>query len=259
MPASRVFDFPISALIRDARRLLGAVLDPTVGSAVARRLAKKAADPTQPATQFAPGFEAQINLVGKGGTNQSTAIGTIGELTQEQAEAFSELERLMAGARRSATLAFPKNDARLHSEFQVGNRDPQDLASELERAEKIVAACRTHAAVLDDHGWLEEDTATLAAAVSAFGTGDEDQEAAKDKKKGLTAARNLAANALYKQCLTVQNAARLAYPSTRIDKDSAVTEARARFLLDEFPPRGGASAGDKPAEPAAPPQPAAPK
>ena len=74
------------------------------------------------------------------------------------------------------------------------------------------------------------------------------------QKQGLTAARNLAANALYKSCLTVQNAARLAFPNTRADKDETVVEARHRYLLDEFPPRSGASAGDDP-DPNGPPPP----
>ena len=77
------------------------------------------------------------------------------------------------------------------------------------------------------------------------------------QKQGLTAARNLPANALYKSCLTVQNAARLAFPNTRADKDETVVEARHRYLLDEFPPRGGASAGDH-SDPNGPPSPPPP-
>lgn len=161
----------------------------------------------------------------------------------------------MAGARRSAGLAFAKNDVRLRNEFQVGIREPQDLASELERAGKILAACATHADALAEHGWLEEDTALLGATIGILGGGDEDQEAAKDKKQGLTKGRNLAANQLYKMCLSVQNAARLAFPNTKAADDPAVVEARARYLLDEFPPRGGASADDPPISdaPAQPP------
>ena len=259
MPAQRTFDFPVSTLIRDAKRLLGALGDPTIGQPVAKRLQKKNPDPAGPAIEFAPDFDTQIARVEKGGTDQSTAIGGIGEMTQEQAEAFTELERLMAGARRSATLAFPKNDTRLRGEFQVGVHDPQDFASELERAGKILAACKAHAADLAAHGWIADDTAALAASIATLGGGDTDQEAAKDKKKGLTAARNLAANALYKSCLTVQNAARLAFPGTRADKDETVVEARNRYLLDEFPPRGGASAGDQPGPNGPPTPPTAPK
>jgi hypothetical protein len=252
MPANRKFDFPVSTLIRDAKRLLGALVDPVTGPAVARRLLVRTSDSALPGTPFAIGFEAQIKLVEKGGADQSGAFGGIGQMTEEQAAAFTELERLMAGARRSAALAFPSNDARLHSEFQVGIHEPQDFASEIERARKICAACEIHAAALAVHGWIDEDTTGLAAAINVLDDGDGVHEAAKDQKKGFTKGRNLAANTLYKMCQSVQNAARLAYPGINASKDEAVLVARNRFLLDEFPPRGGASAGDKPAPPTPP-------
>ncbi|MEO5713553.1 MAG: hypothetical protein ABIT37_08685 [Luteolibacter sp.] len=247
MPANRTFDFPVSTLIRDSKRLHAALVDTTTGPAVARRLAKKNTVAGQPDIVFAPLFEAQIQLVENGGIAQSTAVGEIGQMTQEQFDAFTELERLLSGARRSAHLAFPNNDARLHSEFQVGIHEPSDFPSEIERAKKVLAACQTHADALDDHGWLDEDTAALAASIEFLDDGDTTHEATKDKKKGFTKGRNLAANALYKKCQSVQNAARLAYPSTKAAKDEATLVARNRFLLDEFPPRAGASAGDKPA------------
>ena len=79
-------------------------------------------------------------------------------------------------------LAFPKNDARLRGEFQVGVHEPQDLASELERAGKMRAACATHADALAEHGWIAGDTALLADTVALRTGGDDTQEAAKDKK-----------------------------------------------------------------------------
>jgi hypothetical protein len=233
----RKFDFPIGTLIRDSMRLHAALVDATVGPAVARRLAKKNPVAGQPDIVFAPRFEAQITLVERGGIAQSAAIGEVGEMTQEQIEAFSELERLISGARRSAVLAFPKNDARLHSEFQVGIHEPSDFASEIERAKKVLAACQTHADALDDHGWIDEDTTALSEAIDLLNGGDTEHEAAKDSKKGFTQSRNLAANALYKMTQSVQNAARLAYPASKATKDEATLVARNRFLLDEFPPR----------------------
>ena len=174
-------------------------------------------------------------------------------MTQEQIEAFAEFERLISGARRSANLAFPDNDVRLRSEFQVGIHEPADFPSETDRAGKVHAACLLHADALDDHGWIDEDTAALAAALAAsielFDGGDTEHEAAKDNKKGFTKGRNLAANTLYKMCQSVQNPTRLAYPATKAAKDETILVARNRFLLDGFPPRGGASAGDKPATP----------
>jgi hypothetical protein len=249
MPANRSFDFSISTLLRDSRLLHAALVDSTVGPAVARRLAKKNPAAGQPDTVFAPLFEAQIQLVESGGIAQSGAFGEIGQMTQEQIEAFAELERLLSGARRSATLAFPKNDARLHSEFQVGIHEPADFSSEIARAKKIHAACQTHAAALDDHGWIHEDTAALATSIDLLDGGDAEHEAAKDQKKGFTQGRNLAANVLYKMCLSIQNAARLAHPTTKAAKDPTLLVARNRFLLDEFPPRSVARVSDKPVPP----------
>ena len=163
----------------------------------------------------------------------------------------------MSAVRRTATLLFPKGDPRLHAEFKVGINEPQDLASELERARVILTGCQPHAEALAEHGWVAEDTQALSDAIELLGGADDDQEASSDKKKGITAARTLAANALYKQCLTVQNAARLAYPSTKLGKLDGMEEARARFLLDEFPPRGGTATGQSP-DPHGPPTPPTP-
>jgi len=69
--------FPISPLLRDAKRPSGALRDKTARPLVARRLARKPTDPNQPPFAFTPGFEAQITLVEKGGATQSAAIGTL--------------------------------------------------------------------------------------------------------------------------------------------------------------------------------------
>ena len=236
MSLQRNFTFPISTLVRDAKLLLGALRDAQHGPPVIARLKEG----------YDAAFAEQIRLVEKGGTDQSGAIGTLGNLTEAQTVAVGELERLMSGARRSAGLAFPQNDVRLRSEFQVGVHEPGGLGSELERAEKIRAACVVHADALAEHGWIAADTTALADAIALLSDGDEDQENAKKRKLGLTTARTVAANALYRQCLSVQNAARLAYPGTKAANDATVVEARGRYLLDEFPPRGGASAGVNP-------------
>src|SRR5260221_920169 len=131
MAAQRNFDFPISTLLRDAKGLHGALTDAGVGRAVARRLA----------ATFAGTFNDQIDLVENGGLSQSTAKGKLGELTKEQTNAITEMERLLSGARRSATLAFPKGDVRLRAEFQVRVNEPQDFGSEIERARKTATAC----------------------------------------------------------------------------------------------------------------------
>src|SRR5207237_273551 len=125
---------------RDGKRLLAALTDSTVGPVVVTRLT------TAKNPQPADAFGKQIALVEKGGADQSGATGDASGLTQAQAAALGELERLMSAARRSATLAFLSGDPRLHSEFQVGVHDPHNLASELERAKKIFAAVTKYAA-----------------------------------------------------------------------------------------------------------------
>lgn len=78
-------------------------------------------------------------------------------------------------------------------------------------------------ATLNDHGWIDEDTAALDAAIELLDGGDTEHETAKDNKKGFTQGRNLVA--------------RLAYPATKAAKDETILVARNHYLLDEFPPR----------------------
>lgn len=54
----------------------------------------------------------------------------------------------------------------------------------------------------------------------------------------MTNEKIITASDLYHDCLVVQNAARLEYPGGKDTTGSARNvSARARFLLDEFPPR----------------------
>ena len=227
MTHQRGFNFSVALLNGQSTRLLGALRDATAGPAVLKRL-KAGYDAT---------FEAQIKLVEKGGTDQGTAGGAMVQLTQAEAEAYTEMERLMGDARHSATLTFPKGDPRLHIEFSVGLQDQShDLDHELEYANTIVAGCQTYAAQLAEHGWTADDATALAGYISTLEGDPAIRDTAGDAKKRITSARNSGANDLYKMCLSVQNAARLAYPITQAGKVPGVTEARARFLLDEFPP-----------------------
>ncbi len=77
--------------------------------------------------------------------------------------AYEAAERVLHEA------GFPGNDARLHSEFQIGNNGPQDLDSELGRAGLILAACKTHADALSEHGWIEADTTLLEESITTLG------------------------------------------------------------------------------------------
>ena len=247
MSHQRTFDFPVAALLGGGNRLLAALRDATAGPAVLKRL---------PAG-FDTALDAQIKLVEKGGTDQSTAGGAITDLTEEQAAAYTEMERLMSDARRSASLAFAKGDPRLHIEFTVGAQDqPHDLDHELQYARTIATGCTTYAAQLAPHGWTADDTTALDANATLLEGADPNADTAMDTRKRITSARNTAANALYKMCLSTQNAARLAYPVTQTGKVPNITENRARFLLDEFPPKGGSAAAPAPVPaPASAPKP----
>jgi hypothetical protein len=157
--------------------------------------------------------------------------------------------RLMAAARRSASLSFPADKVLLREEFKVGEHEPQDLASEAARATVIQASCAKYATQLAQHGWIAADAARLDAAIQTLAGADLQQEAAKAEGPGITAATNADANLLYKNCLSVQNAARLQFPSTEPGNETA----RARYLIGEFPPQSGS--GDAASAPPPPPPP----
>jgi len=243
----RGFSFSFGTLQRDAQRLLGALNDSTIGAPVVTKL---------PAT-FVADFTAQIALAAKLDTDQSGVIGTLATLTRAQAQALADFVRLASIARRTAKLAFPGQDTLLSSEFKVGIKDPQDLASVLDRARAFVAACQKYASDLAPHGWLEADNAEITAALAALTNAGHDQGNASDVKLGTTARRIDAANLLYKQCLVAQNGARKVYSPAQVLADASLVEGRARFLLDEFPPRTRASASST-AAPAAVVSPVAP-
>src|SRR6266446_2128225 len=90
-------------------------------------------DPTPPVI-FRTVFEITLATVRTQIQNQGGKTGDAGDLTTGQRDAFREVDRLTAGARRSARQAFPGDDVKLHTEFQVGISDPQDFASQLGRA-----------------------------------------------------------------------------------------------------------------------------
>lgn len=228
--SERSFHFPLSILIRSAQQMHGALLEP-LGVPVTRRL---------PA-DFTEKFAGVITQVSIGNTGQKSATGHTGQLTQAQNEALAEVKRLTSAARDTAKLTFAGNTVLLRQAFQVGQGDPVSLASILERAVTIQTSCEKYAAALSEHGWIADDTTALATAISALEGADDVQEAAKGDKKATTTAKNTAANKLYTLCQTVQNAAELSYPAHKAATDETVVAARARFLMDTFPPAPGAS------------------
>jgi hypothetical protein len=143
----------------------------------------------------------------------------------------------------------------LREEFQVGVHDPQGLGDEVKRAGLILAAANKYATQLGEHGWMATDATALETAIGALSGVDLAQEASKAKGPGMTAVSNADANKLYRNCLSIQNAARLQYPSTQSGNETP----RALFLIGEFPPHGGGDSGGETPPPNEPNPPPAPK
>ena len=242
-PMTLKFKFAVSLLVNAAGRLGDALADPLYAAAMAERLD---AEGDLPANRFATRLPTAIADVTDGAAAQAGKSGDAGALTREQQGWFDEMERLTAGARRSAKLAFPADATLLHAEFQVGVDTPKGLANELARAGIILASARKYAAELKKHGWVKADADDLETALGNLSGKDLAQGKALEDRTLLTADKVRAANALYALCLAAQNAARLQYPSTKPGTEAA----RRRFLLDEFPPRdrsnphGGGSGGN---------------
>ena len=96
-------------------------------------------------------------------------------------------------------------------------------------------------------GWLPADATALQTALATRSGVVLDQDEALADRVQFTAELTRAANPLYKLCQACQNATRLQYPETQ----PRALAARARFLLDTFPPRDRS-----PSEPTPPPPPA---
>ena len=235
--SDRSFHFPVSLLIRSAQLMAGG-LHEDIGAPVLKRL---------PAG-FVDDLGVQITQVSTEATGQKSAAGKTGQLTKEQNAALAEVKRLTSAARTTAKLAYPDDPVFLHQTFQVGNSDPVGLASVIERAVTVQAACIKCADPLAEHGWIESDTTLFAEAIATLQGADETQETSKGERKATTSAKNTAANKLYAKCQTLQNAVELTYPASRAATDQTVVAARARFLMDTFPPAPGTAAEEVPVD-----------
>lgn len=250
MSTRRKFTFPVATLISSAELLAKARNDPDHQAAMTARLG----------AGFITDFPVKITALTGDAAAQSGKIGDLSQLTPQQQEDYWEMERLAAGARRSAGLAFPGQDTVLRAEFQVGEAGSRALAAIIARARLTHAAALKYAAALQTKGWIPADTTALGAAVAGLAGVGTEQEETESKKLGLTNEKTIAANDLYADCLATQNAARLQYPAKTDPAGNAlnITE-RARLLLDTFPPRdrekpdGGTLGGDTP--PPTPPTP----
>ena len=228
MSTRRKFNFPLATLTHSADLLGKALVDPDYQAAMTARLG----------AEFITAFPAKITALTGGATAQSSQTGDLSQLTVQQQEDFQEMERLTAGARRTARLALPGQDTVLSAEFQVGEAGSKSLAATIARARLTHAAALKYATDLQTKGWIPADTTALGTAIAALAEVGTEQEQASDDRLGLTNEKIIAANALYADCLTIQNAARLQYPAgTDAAGNAKNITQRARFLLEEFPPR----------------------
>jgi hypothetical protein len=184
--------------------------------------------------------------------DQSGAFGSVSTLTASQKKARRNLLRHAKAARRKAKFVFTGQQTVLRSEFQVGDPASRTLAATLDRSRKTLAAARKYTAEFAARGWPPTSIDQLQLAVDTLTAIDLTHEKTKDGKEGLTAQYIAAANLLYEQCITVQDAARIVYPNDETPAQPTTVEARARFLLGEFPPRESSAAAVVPIEPKGP-------
>ena len=200
------------------------------------------------------GYVAKVRtLLGsvRGDTSgQKSKVADVAGLTGAQNDALTHLNDLVSRAKDSAKRAFPGQDVKLRSEFQVGITTPGDLASVLSRARIVSDSCAkdSNAAPLAKKGWIASDTKALSDAVQALDTSDDTQEGAKVDQRGSTDARNAAANELYEGLLTIQNAANNQWP----ERNPANATVRAKFRLGVFPPKQERKKKATPTPPAPP-------
>ncbi len=245
----KVFGPSFGSLHRDAQRLLQALNDSTIGPPVVAML---------PAT-FVADFTAQVDSTAQAVVDQSGAVGAVRGSTVTQTTTMQDLIRRMAAARRVANHAFPGQDAFLHDEFQVGGgKRAQSMADVVQQARKVLAACAAHAAELAPLGWGDACQTGLSSAIDAAANGSIGHANASDAKEGLTGQRNVMANTLYKRCRALQSVVDMVYPASLARRDATALEARARFLMGEFPSRSSAAATPAPVPAAPTPPPASP-
>ncbi|MDB6174013.1 MAG: hypothetical protein JWL59_3324 [Chthoniobacteraceae bacterium] len=224
----RNFSFPLSVLIHQGNVFHRALIDDAYAAPMAERL-----DQEKETANFATRFRAKLDQLGSGSLDHAGKRGAVGSLTQEQAAALKEVTRLTAMARHGAKITFKGESVRLRNEFQVGINTPKTLAAILERSRIILGSCKRYAAELKSNGWIARDTELLETTIATFDDIGLAQGAARSERSGISGAKTRFANEVYTDTLKIQNAASLQYPSSEPGNETA----RARFLLDEYPPR----------------------
>jgi hypothetical protein len=240
MAVKRKFKFPMSTLLYEG----DLIITTTEGQAAfaTKRLRDK----------FVPAARTKlVELGGKGVAKQTQAAQT-GDLTQEQNDSIARMLELFGNAKDSAKRAFPGQDVKLRQEFKIGVNDPNDLGSILDRAKIVLASAKTAAnaaALKEKGGWVATDTTEFEAVIKQVGDIDKAQQESQRIAITGTDDRNTAANSLYDDLLTIQNAANIEWPASNANNRGT----RDAFRLGSFPPAGGS------AQPPASPPPAPPK
>jgi hypothetical protein len=232
---TKLFRFPIQWLKGYCRRFKAALTDEIVGPSVLEKL---------PST-FVTDFDAQVEIVAKFGLDQNQAKGAVHELTKPQEDARADVVFLSGVVRDAAKAALTGQDALLRSEFFVGDQDPRDIETVIDRTEKLLVNCRNRAEALQLEGWTVDDTKALDDAVKELKSTEDRQQQTTDDKEGCTAQQTIEANRLYRMCRTIQRVARTVYSEKKALTDSSVYAAREKYLLAEFPPRKGATPPDE--------------
>jgi hypothetical protein len=183
---------------------------------------------------FVTGIRGRLtDLGGKASAKQSQAA-TTGDLTQKQNDAVVEMLDLFGKVKETAKRAFVGQDVKLREEFQVGVNSPYDLGAVLQRAKIVLAAAKSasNAAALKEKGWVESDTADFETVIKEVAAVDKSQQASQTISIAGTDDRNTAANALYDDLLTIQNAANIEWS----EKDENNRGTRDSFRFETFPP-----------------------
>jgi len=184
-------------------------------------------------------------------TGQKMAQGETGNLTAAQQANLDSLLHCMGHARKTAKLAFPGQDVKLHQEFQIGTHDSHELGAVLGRADIILASVQTTAnlAALKLRGWTDADTTAFTTVRGTFPASSTAQQSGQSDAKKATAAKSADAADAYERLLTIQNAADLEFPAS----NPANAPTRAEFRLGIFPPdHHTAPAAPAPTPPATP-------
>lgn len=236
------FHFPIATLLRE-------------GDLITTAAENNAGINSRLPTGLTAATRALIGTVTTDVNNMKNKKGGLGDLTDEQNAALTELNKWTSRAKQTATLAFKGQTVKLREQFQVGIADHFDLASIISRANIILASVKDTAnlTALKTKGWIDADTAALAAAIPALAGADTTQEGSISGGLDATTIRNHDANALYDNLQTIQNAADLQWPAD----EPGNTGVRAAFRMDVYPPRGshGGTTPPTPPTPPAPPHP----